>query len=551
VAPPAVTQQAAELMEKARAAITAGNNALALSHLDQILKLPPNKQSQEAQELVGVVHERNGETGAARQEYNLYLKLYPDGEGAERVRQRLANLASPEQTPRLVAPKKKEIDVTTAYGSLSQHYYYGNSKLDQTSVPTVGPTITNPTLTSTDQSALLTSLDLTGRMRSGDWDNRVVIRDTYTANFLDDAENVNRLYSAYAEVRNKPYDYGGRFGRQTGYSGGLPGRFDGVNLGYGFLPKWRINLVAGEPVEFNPIESDKQFWGTSLDFGTFADWNGNLFYIQQTVDGINDRQATGLELRYFSPQRSLLLLTDYDISYNELNIAMVQASQTWNNKTTLNLLADHRRAPILQTSNAVIGETNTSIQGQLLLLTEDQLRQQALDKTPIADLLMVGLTHNFSPTWQLGGDIKLYKIGSTPASGSLPASPGTGNVLVYTIQGIGTGLLAKRDISVLSLSYLTSDSYDGISIGFNNRTLFQDRWTLDASLRYYTQQDNAGADLQRITPMLRVGYRWRQSLTFEFEYGLEMTTIESVSATGTTTDETTAQFVMVGYRWDF
>jgi len=171
----------------------------------------------------------------------------------------------------------------------------------------------------------------------------------------------------------------------------------------------------------------------------------------------------------------------------------------------------------------------------------------ALDKTPIADLIMVGLTHNLSSAWQVGGDIKLYKIGSTPASGSLPASPGTGNVLVYTLQGIGTGLLTKRDISVLSLSYLTSDTYDGLSIGFNNRALLQDRWTLDTSLRYYTQQDTFGTDLQRISPMLRVGYRWRQSLTFEFEYGLELTTTTSA----TTTDETKAQFIMLGYRWDF
>lgn len=542
----AVETQASSLMTQARAALTRSDNKAALALLDQILKLPPNRQSQEAQELVGLAHERNGEAGAAKQEYALYLKLYPEGEGADRVRQRLANLEAPIPTPTLKAARKREINVTTAYGSFSQYYYRGDTKLDTTT--TVGPIVDKATLTTTDQSALISSLDLTGRMRSGDWDNRVVVRDTYTANFLEGTENQNRLYSAYAEIRNKAGDYGGRLGRQSGNNAGLPGRFDGLNMGYGFLPKWRLNVVAGKPVDFNPIDSDRQFWGTSLDVGTFAEhWNGNIYYLQQTVDDITDRQAVGAELRYFSPTRSLLILTDYDLSYSELNIAMLQGTWTWNNQTTLNVLADHRRAPILQTANSVIGETNTSIASLLQTLTEDQIRQMAIDKTPIADLFMLGLTHNFNRTWQLGGDIKLYNIGSTPASGSLPASPGTGNVLVYTLQGIASGLLSKRDISVLSLSYLTSDTYDGTSVAFNNRSLFLDRWTLDASVRYYTQTDSAGVDLRRLTPMLRLGYRWRQSLTFEVEYGVEMTTTEST----TTTDETTSQFLTVGYRWDF
>ena len=546
VADSGVDQRASELMEKVRAALVAGENGKALTLLDQLLKLPPNRHSQEAQELVGLAHERNGENAEARKEYALYLKLYPEGEGTDRVRQRLANLDAPAPAPALKAAKKRNVDVTTAYGSFSQYYYRGDSKVDTTT--TVGPIIDKATLTSVDQSALLTNVDFTGRMRSGDWDNRVVLRDTYTANFLEGSENFNRLYSAYAEVRNKAFDYGGRLGRQSGNTGGLPGRFDGLNLGYGFLPKWRMNLVAGTPVEFNPINSDKQFWGTSLDFGTFAEhWNGNTYYFQQTVDDITDRQAVGAELRYFSPTRSLLLLTDYDLSYSELNIAMLQFTQTWNSKTTLNVLADHRRAPILQTSNAVIGETDTSIRSQLLTLSEEQIRQMALDKTPISDLLMVGVNHNFNATWQLGGDIKLYNIGGTPASGSLPAQPDSGNVFVYTLQGIASGLLSKRDITVLSLSYLTSDNYDGSSVGLNNRTLLLDRWTLDASLRYYTQQDMLGTNLTRLTPILRVGYRWRQSLTFELEYGVEKTTTES----GSTTDEASSQFFMLGYRWDF
>jgi len=307
-------------------------------------------------------------------------------------------------------------------------------------------------------------------------------------------------------------------------------------------------VVAGEPAEFNPINSDKQFWGTSLDAGTFAEhWNGSAYYFNQTIDGIVDRQAAGAELRYFDPRSSMLSLVDYDLSYGALNIALLQGTLQVGKKTTLNLLIDHRKAPVLQTSNAVIGETDTSISSQLLTLSEDQLRTQAEARTPTADLILIGATHNFSPTWQLGGDIKRYNISGTPASGALPASPGTGDVYVYTLQGIGTGLLTKRDVSVLSLSYLNGEAYDGESISFNNRTLFQEKWSFDLSLVYYLQKDSLGTDLTRLTPIVRVGYRWRDKVTFEFEAGME----KGQTTSSTQTEDLSRNFYTLGYRWDF
>jgi len=543
-----VDNQASELMERSRAALTRGDNAAAIQLLDHLLQLPPNRHSQDAQELIGLAHERNGEIAEAKREYALCLKLYPDWSGAERVRQRLADLEATPTTKTLKAAKKQEVSISTAYGSLSQYYYRGNSRVETTETPLVGPTLTQPAFTALDQSALITNIDLTGRFRSGDYDNRVVIRDNYTMNFLENTENVNRLYAAYAEVRNKLHDYSGRLGRQPGNSAGVLGRFDGISMGYSFLPKWRINVVAGEPADFNPINSDKQFWGTSLDVGTFAEhWNGSAYYIGQTVDGIIDRQAVGTELRYFDPRSSLLSLVDYDVSYGVLNIALLQGTLQVGSKTSLNLLIDHRKAPVLQTSNAVIGETDTSIHSQLLTLSEDQLRAQAEARTPTADLIMIGATHNFNPTWQLGGDIKRYNISGTPASGALPATPDTGNVFVYTVQGIGTGLLTKRDVSVLSLSYLTSETYNGESIAINNRTLFQEKWTFDLSLVYYMQEGSTGTDLTRLTPIVRVGYRWRDSVTFEFEAGME----KGQTTSSTQTEDFTRNFYMLGYRWDF
>lgn len=542
---PAVEAEATSLLDRARDALTRGDNIVAIQLLDQILRLPPNRQSQEAQELIGVAHERLGETTKAKREYELYLKMYTTGSGPDRVRQRLANLDAPAAVPDLKTATPRSRDITTMYGSWSQYYYNGASKTDSTTQ--IGPTQVQSSFKATDQDSLISSIDLNGRMRRGDYDNRVVLRDTYTMNFLDNGNDQNRLYAAYYELRNNQHEFGGRFGRQPGNAGGVLTRFDGLTAGYNFLPKWRMNVVAGKPADYNPIDSDRVFAGASLDLGTFAEhWNGSLYYIQQDIDGITDRQAVGAELRYFDPKRSLMALTDYDLYFGELNIFMLQGTWQFTDATSTNVLIDHRMAPPLQLSNALIGETDTSIASQLQTKTEEQLKQQAVDRTPTSDLGMIGITHNFTKKWQLGGDVKLYKISGTPASGPLPANPGTGNVWVYTVQGIGTGAVTGRDISVLSFSYLDSDNYTGKSVSFSNRLLLGDRWTTDLTLRYYVQEE-ALRDMSLWGPTLRLSYRWGEKTTLEAEYGLEKT--EITSALDTT--EVSRNYFSLGYRLDF
>jgi hypothetical protein len=56
-----------------------------------------------------------------------------------------------------------------------------------------------------------------------------------------------------------------------------------------------------------------------------------------------------------------------------------------------------------------------------------------------------------------------------------------------------------------------------------------------------------GANQHRLTPILRIGYRWRDKLTFELEAGTEISEITSSSST----EDSTRNFYMIGYRWDF
>jgi TolA-binding protein len=80
------------MMAKARQAITFGNNKGAINLLRKIIRAPESEHTQQANELLGLALERDKQIPRAKYEYKKYLKRYPEGEGSDRVKQRLASL---------------------------------------------------------------------------------------------------------------------------------------------------------------------------------------------------------------------------------------------------------------------------------------------------------------------------------------------------------------------------------------------------------------------------------------------------------------------------
>ena len=542
-----VEARAAELMAKARAALEARDDALATEHLNELLMLPPNRQSRDAQELAGVARERAGEVQKARAEYELYLKLYPVGEGTARVQKRLDALAAPEAAG---VRRAERAPLRVVTGSLSQYYYGGRTKIE-----TAFETPTTPdraTFTATDLSSLVTNLDLTMRSRTESGDTRFVLRDTNSASFLEDGQGgYNRLNAAYFDYRGLQNPLSLRVGRQTGLVGGLPHRFDGGIVGVGIGPKWRVNAAAGAPVEYPKIEADRTFWATNLEYENLADaWSGNFFFIEQKSDGLLDRRAVGTEVRYFRGGTSLFSLLDYDVSYKEWNITMAQGTWQTEGRTTFNLMFDRRKAPTLTTTNAIFGQGTTSLDALRQTLSEEQIRQLARDVTATATQALIGVTTPVAAKWQIGADARLTNVGPLPevtVNGIvIPAQPATGDIYSYGLQAIGTNLYSTRDTSVFGLTFVTGPTQDGYQLSYNNLSTLGD-WTLEPSLRYYTQEDTQAVKLERWTPGLRLTYRIHERVSLEGEFIWEKTrTIGPVSR-----EDTERGFFYLGYRWNF
>jgi len=532
--------------------------------------------------MVGVARERNGEATKAKAEYEHYLRAYPDGEGAVRVRQRLAALSEVKAQAAQGRKPAKKIDEMRVYGSIYEYYYGGYSQTKITDKNTNNSTDINLH----DQSMLQSSFDVTGRYRKDEYDNKIVVRGTQSYDLLatsDARRNISRLRALYVEHANQD-SYFVRVGRQPGNAGGvLDYRFDGAWVRYTAVPQFlNLNLLAGQPRQFslssNYVPDDprnfttdlkRYFYGANVDIGPLGQaWSGNAYFINQIVNGIVDRRAVGTELRYASNGKNAFGLVDYDVSYGVLNIAMLNG--TWVTEgTTFTLLADHRRTPYLQTTNALFGTPGASI-SMINKTNEALLRAQAESVTATSDLFLVGVLHAVSKDWQLGGDVRLNRIAGTSASNclvivpgtstlflnpnattdalcSLQALPGTGNIWTYTAQAIGANFPFENTTFVANASYISSQAYRGESLTLNFLGRLGPKWQLDNFVILYHQKDSSGVELYRATPTIRMDYRFLDSWSFEASGGYEQTFSDSP----TQKDTTSRQFFYLGLRWDF
>ncbi len=579
-----VETYAEDLMKLGHKALIAGENEQALGIFNALLNLPPNKQSQAAQEWIGVARQRSREYEKAKAEYELYLKLYPEGEDAARVRQRLASLQEVinQRAQAKTARSAKKIDEKRVYGSVYSYYYGGYSQTETTDK--VANSTTNRS--SHDQSLSQTAFDVTGRYRKDEYDNKFVVRGTYSYNLLaldDDRRNISRLRALYYEHSSQD-SYFVRVGRQPGNTGGvLDFRFDGAWVRYVAVPQFfNVNLIAGQPRQFsltsNFVPDDprnfradlkRYFYGVNVDIGPIGQaWNSNLYFINQMVNGVVDRRAVGTELRYAANGKNAFSLIDYDVSYNVLNVAMLNG--TWVTEgTTYTLLADHRKTPYLQTTNALFGTPGAQLTN-INTTNESLLREQAKAVTATSDLFLVGVLHSVSKDWQLGGDFRYNKISGTgqtnclvilpgtttlflnpnaqtDAACSLQAQPGSGSILTYTAQAIGTKFPFENTTFVANASYITSPAYRAQSLTINSLARFGPQLQVDGFVLLYHQKDSFDVDLYRATPTIRMNYRFFDDWTFEASGGYEKTLTNSPQQK----DSTARQFFFFGLRRDF
>ena len=340
----------------------------AISLLTEAMALPENDLTPRALELLGLARERKGQSAHAIAEYDEYLRRYPNGEAAGRVKQRLAALSSPGVgTPEALRPSSSGVASTAeawrwdVRGSFSQFYFRDQSRVTTINATPADPNADADIQNNVNLNQLLTSADIT--LIGGNDRNQITMRasGSYSKNFdagTDDRKSVSALY---VDFNDKELGLSGRFGRQTRNSAGVFGRFDGALLGVQAKPRLRFNAVAGFPVRSSRnVYVDKQayFYGLSADYGARNDKvQGTVYWFDQRAKGgLIDRRSVGGEVRYLNKKFNAFALVDYDIHFGEVDLALFTMNYTFPDKSSIGVTADYRRSPLLTTRNAMIGQ---------------------------------------------------------------------------------------------------------------------------------------------------------------------------------------------------
>jgi len=535
-----IEAQAASLLATAQSAFDGGNYDGATTSLNALLNLPPNQSSRRAQELAGLARLNAGDKPRAAAEFDVFLKLYPQGADSDRVRQLLAILPAPG-APVPEPVKAAAATTSTTTGSVSMFYYGGKSDTrtqEFIDSPLGGlPILQSETnLSATDQKQLQTSVDLNWRYRDTEKDMRFVVRDSLTRDYIK-STNKDRLTALYFDYRSLSLGGNVRVGRQSPTGGGVMSRFDGVQAGYAFAPKWKVNAVVGKPTD-DLLDTRRMFYGVSVDAEALTkSLSGSLYLIENRIDGTTDRRGLGTELRYFSGPVSVSGQFDYDTVLRAVNIAAVQGNWQFTEATAVNAMLDRRITPMVALGNVLFFQDPTLSQAkridELLGVTPiETLQDQAKAITAYQNQFRVGGTHTLSTNWQTGADFSLTSIDAVKpvASLSYPGQAATGNLWGVSAQLIGTNLYSARDTHVFNVSLLGGPSYHGTLLSYNNLSSLGDKWQLEPSLKYYTQSSPDGGANDIWTLGLRATYRVRNQLSLESEL-----TYERSDARGATT----------------
>ena len=534
------------VMKDAKQALLDGKLDRAIQLFTKIVESGDGPLRRQALELLGLTRERNHQLAQAAAEYNRYLKDYPEGPDSDRVRQRLSALVTidkrqkPSATRAASQSKPEKKWRTEADGSLAQYYYRNTVN------PPGAPA-------QTTQSALSTDVDVRVRARSDNYDLRALFVGSYDADFLTGGEDVKRLYNATIELRDFKRGLYGKLGRQTSNTGGVFGRFDGVQLSADALDHLAVKGFFGYPVESSrdvSINSARKLFGAGLDFkNVIGSWSFGTYFVEQTNTGLTDRRAVGAEVKYFAPGRSLYGLVDYDIFFKELSTAFVMGTWSFSQNTTVNASLDYRKGPFLTTENAIVGQGVTSLSDLLGVFTPTEIYQLALDRTATSKSVTLGLTQVLTDRLSLYSDLTASSLSGTVGSGGVPGYTGTGTNIFWTTQLVASDLFRQGAIFIGGLRYSKLDRYSSYGVILNYRFPITSKFRINPRMLIDYRAGQAGAsDRVLIRPWLRMDYRFSRWLQFEFEGGVEWYDEMFVNLPS---NQTTGTFFYTGYRLMF
>jgi len=558
--PPLSAEILKKLMTDARDALTSRDYPKAIGILTKLQRQPEFRDRARAQELLGLARERSGQLAHAKAEYEEYLRRYPTGEAAERVAFRLRTLRAAEAKARTGREMAEEARGWEVSGGVAQMARYDGSRLRNGALPP-GTVTPPPAAEQVTDNALFTDVDVLARRRAEtlDWVGR--FSAGYDKSFTSDQAslpNPTRVSLASIEVLDRPLGLVARLGRQASNEDGILGTFDGLFLSWQLNPSWAIRAAAGFPVEQLILapQTDERFETLALAFTPpGSHWDASVFASTQQFQGLKDREAAGFEGRFLASNVSLVSVVDYDVFFHSLNTASLLGTLQLPARWSVSFDAERRNSPVLETRNALIGQTFTDISGLEQVFTAEQIYQLARDRTPVTSNYSFTATKPFGQRLQLTTIVTATETGATPESGGVPAIPVTGTLLTYQEQLYASSVFSAGDFNVITLTHGNIEVGRIDSVSLNSRFPVGGAWRLGPHLtvdRLKTPTDVSSETTY--LPSVLVDYRHGRGL-FQLEVGgllgYREAPLQLANGTFIQTQNTTRYYVSVSYRINF
>lgn len=506
------------VLDQARSALAARDYPRAVELLTKLTRQPEYAGRAQAQELLGLARERGGQLAHAKAEYSEYLRRYPDGDAAARIRARLRSLNAAGRKGRGGTRDGEDGEEARwlLAGGASQMYRFEHVSL----------TAPDSSSQFDSQNILFTDGDLQARMHGERYDMLARVAAGYGKDLLTDGPgDQTRVSAAFFELNDRQLGVAARLGRQSRNSGGLLGTFDGVNASWQASRWLSLSTTIGFPVEstHDAPSTDRRFIGVAAGFGPFDDsWDLSAFAVAQQYSGEVDRRAIGLEARYFVPGRTLVGLLDYDVAYGTVNSAILMGSVQLPARWTFGFNVDHRHSPVLTTRNALIGQPVQTMDELLGMYSSAEIQQLAEDRTPLSDVYSVSLARPISERLQLSFDVYASKTAATPASGGVAATPASPLDKTFQLQLMANGLAWPDDVFVFAARYQDNEMQTLQSLGVWTRLPLGNTWRIGPRLRVDRRETHNDLGSETLyVPSLRVDYQ-RGTSWFEFECGAEL-----------------------------
>ena len=580
---PAVSSE--QQLQRGLQELAAKNYEAAISLFASLASTGKTPVSQQAQEYLGVAHEKAGLFSSAQQDYETYLALYPKGEHAARVRQRLADVIAAQmhmnlpsgsvELPPPLADTSTRANLQLAnnkdslksdlpenitlqslrnlketpedpakwtwrkYGNAGQFYYRDDSFAAGQSHKTA-----------TDMLVSAGSFSIEGENSYFKLTGRSDILNQ-TGFGKDDIQQTSSS-NMYVDVLDKQNHASARIGRQSRSDGGVFGRFDGLLLAWQPQESLSLKFTGGSPVyarDQKPFDENRAFIGASLEY-LLPDtpWSSEIYLLEQHVGKLVDRRALGAELRYDNDGLRGFLGADFDLYHSKFNNAFLSANYAPNEQLSIYGSVDYRTLPFLLTSNALSGQQEERLSTLENLLGNAGVLALAADRTANATTLTFGASYKFSDHWQGYLDALIADYSGTPASGGVSAIPDPGADVYVSASMIGSGIFKENDTLGAALRMSESKTSTHVLADTYLRYPVNDNLKLVPRMRI-SMRDKKHSTQNQFVVMPSLGVQYRVSKNWQLES--EIGTRWQFNGGRGAKDETTDIEFTAGYRYQF